>query len=91
MTREETLKSLRDLFLGYIETKRRLAEDVSGLLVKGWPDRKRDVQAWAELTTAVIECEILRFEHLLIHAPLESPIHIVGGHYTKTAHGLAGG
>jgi hypothetical protein len=71
---EETVKVLREIFQGYTDSKRALAADVDRLVLKGWPDRKTEVEAWGQLTKLVIECELLRFEYLLIHVPLESPI-----------------
>jgi len=74
MSREETLKGLREIFKGYVDSKLALAAEVDRLVLKGWPDRKAAVQGWSQLTKLVIECEILRFEYLLSHVPLESSI-----------------
>ncbi len=73
-SREETVKVLRKIFQGYLESKRVLAADIDRVVTKGWPDRKPEVQALSEVTKLVMECEILRFEYLLDHVPLESPI-----------------
>ena len=68
------MKVLREIFQSYLESKRELAADVDRLVLKGWPDRKSAVQALSQVTNLVMECEILRFEYLLGHVPLESPI-----------------
>jgi len=73
MTREDTSKELREIFRGYLETKRGLAADVDRLLLKGWPDRKTEAQALRQVTISVMECEILRFEYLLSYLPFENP------------------
>jgi len=72
MEREDAVKGLRDIFQRYLDTKRRMAAAVNRLLVKGWPDRKPAAQSLLHVTNLVIECELLRFEHLLSHVPLES-------------------
>jgi hypothetical protein len=73
-SREETIKALRDIFQSYLESKRVLAADIDRLVTKGWPDRRTEVQALNQVTELVMKCEILRFEYLLDHVPLESPI-----------------
>jgi hypothetical protein len=74
MSREDAINALQEIFKGYLESKRGLAADVDRLLLKGWPDRKTAVLALSQVTNLVMECEILRFEYLLGHVPLESPI-----------------
>jgi hypothetical protein len=74
MDRAEAIKALREFFDGYLASKRGLAADMDRLVLKGWPDRKPAVQALNQLSNVVIECEILRFEHLLNCVSLDSPI-----------------
>ena len=74
MGRADTVKALREIFGSYLATKRGLAADMDRLVLKGWPDRKSAVQALSQVTNLVMECEILRFEYLLNHVSLGSPI-----------------
>jgi len=74
MGREEAITGLRSIFKGYLETKRQLAADANRLLLKGWPDRRTTAQSLLHVTNLVIDCELLRFEHLLSQVPLSSTI-----------------
>jgi hypothetical protein len=73
VSRTEPINALRDIFKRYLASKAELAADVERLSVKGWPDHKSAIQAWREEIKLVMTCEMLRFEYLLIHVPLESP------------------
>jgi hypothetical protein len=74
MGRADAIKALREIFDRYLATKRGLAADIDRLVLKGWPDRKSAVHALSQVADLVMECEILRFEYLLNHVSLESPI-----------------
>jgi hypothetical protein len=74
MSREETLKCLREIFQGYLETKRSLAANADRVYLKGWPDRRIALQALSRATSLVIAFESMRLEYLLTHVPLESPV-----------------
>ena len=70
----DAINELRAIFERYLATKRRLGADMDRVVLKGWPDRKSAMQALSQVANLVMECEILRFEYLLSHVPLESPI-----------------
>jgi hypothetical protein len=74
MDRVQAINALRTIFHGYLATKRGFGAEMDRLALKGWPDRKPAVQALSQLSNAVMECEMLRFEYLLSHVSLDSPI-----------------
>jgi hypothetical protein len=70
--RDNPLVAIQEIFRQYIEAKREFGAIAERCLLKGWPDRKAEIQSTMRLMTLVSEIELLRFEYLMSVTLLDS-------------------